>query len=1153
VVLVVLTAALYLIIAGWVALPSTALRAAALLSSSLGQEVTVGRLKLSGSILTAEGIVLRNPPGFGNGPLLKISTLTLAPDLAALLRGRRTFTLIRLEGAELDLRRDGRGTWNVNWLRRFAAGKPGGAEVILRRLHLRDSRLTVEGTPYSLPDLDLHDLATGGSLSSGITLLCRDPAGNPLSLTGTFRAGASPTADLTLSAPTFVPGALFPSLADRLQPLAGTRARLTAHLRFAQGTASLETALDLTGIALPGPGATLPASVRVKLSYVPAADRLSVTEARVSSGDWLQLTGTGQVAGLRSSRNFELELSAPQTDLARLLALIPPSRRLGVTASGTVGVGPLRIAGDRSGFRHAQGAITLRDIALSRDRQLLVAGLGGAARLAVRNGGLTLDGRISAERSRQLTLIRSVELPFQVTLPFLSMPLAVHLTGLHAETGFGSLGGDLHLQPGQTPAVKAQISFRADTPATLRRIFARTPLAVDQGGLAITLHAQGPALQEMRGELRATMNNLRSTLKGNPLAVDHGRVDTTLALAGRTASADGHVRVTGRYAGSALGGGCRVRLDGQRLELLAADLRYGQVQLEFPRLVAMLTGQSRDTPADYRSINVAVQDATLRYAHDLVGLASGNATLVLPRDNGPRRRGADGHLRINGLALRGHPLGSGEVAFRMDDAGFRAQATGTLLGGTFSADAARSPPDARAPLSLTLTFRDVEATGLPSLLPATLRFLPGKGRLGGTFTGRMMPEQGLTGTFRLTGDDLAVIRNGGRPVVSGLKLEATGSVAKEKVTLEKMTLQGSNGVVVSATGTAQDLGKPSRTLDLNLALAETPLNGILDQLVSFVPPALQESTAAGQASARATVALRGADALSVTGVLSLRNASLDLPGQKINISGATGAIPLSFRSPSPPEDKESTPAAITRARHASQLSALRTPASAQDHLTIDSVRLGAVALGTASFDLAADGSRLQILRCALGPFGGEIMGSGFLNLARGVYGTDLFIHDLSLRSLCDAFPNIKGYLSGRIDGYLALRGNKGGLAALSGILEFWARGDEREKMLVSREFLQKIAGKNLKGLFFQSDRPYDRGEILARLEEGFLTFDVLNISHTNLFGIRDLSVSVAEVQNRIALEHLLGAIRDAAARSKKPTGAGDATASPPETEFRWQE
>ena len=110
-------------------------------------------------------------------------------------------------------------------------------------------------------------------------------------------------------------------------------------------------------------------------------------------------------------------------------------------------------------------------------------------------------------------------------------------------------------------------------------------------------------------------------------------------------------------------------------------------------------------------------------------------------------------------------------------------------------------------------------------------------------------------------------------------------------------------------------------------------------------------------------------------------------------------------------------------------------------------------------------------------------------------------------------------------------------------------------MLVSKEFLQKLAGKKLRGFFFRNDRPYDQAEISATLEKGYLTFETLDISHTNLLGIRDLAVSVAPVQNRIALDHLLEAVKQAAARGKAATSTGEQPPAevPVSPEFKWEE
>ena len=121
-----------------------------------------------------------------------------------------------------------------------------------------------------------------------------------------------------------------------------------------------------------------------------------------------------------------------------------------------------------------------------------------------------------------------------------------------------------------------------------------------------------------------------------------------------------------------------------------------------------------------------------------------------------------------------------------------------------------------------------------------------------------------------------------------------------------------------------------------------------------------------------------------------------------------------------------------------------------------------------------------------------------------------------------------------------------------GFVDLWAHKGKDEKMLVSKEFLQKLAGKKLKGFFFQNDRPYSNGEISAYMESGYLTFEKMDISHKNILGMKDLSVSVAAVQNKIGLEHLFQVIREAAARGRVTTGGPPAEA-PVQTDLNWLE
>jgi hypothetical protein len=239
------------------------------------------------------------------------------------------------------------------------------------------------------------------------------------------------------------------------------------------------------------------------------------------------------------------------------------------------------------------------------------------------------------------------------------------------------------------------------------------------------------------------------------------------------------------------------------------------------------------------------------------------------------------------------------------------------------------------------------------------------------------------------------------------------------------------------------------------------------------------------------------------------------------------------------------------------LKQLRLNGQEGETITMGTASFGDLGIDSAKIQIKAAGGVTEITRLDSSLFGGAILGRGFLTAQNGIlYRGDMLLNGLSLQQLCKAFPAITGYISGKVDGIVSVQGNGRGLSELSGFTELWARAASDEKMLVSKEFLQRLSGKKLSGFFFSSDRAYDHAGIKASLEKGYLTFNALDISHTNFLGIRDLSVSIAPGQNRIAIDHLLNSIKNAAERGKNATGSQESdapAAAPSATEFKWDE
>src|SRR5208337_431927 len=131
---------------------------------------------------------------------------------------------------------------------------------------------------------------------------------------------------------------------------------------------------------------------------------------------------------------------------------------------------------------------------------------------------------------------------------------------------------------------------------------------------------------------------------------------------------------------------------------------------------------------------------------------------------------------------------------------------------------------------------------------------------------------------------------------------------------------------------------------------------------------------------------------------------------------------------------------------------------------------------------------------------------------------------------CNDIEPIKGYASGKLDGIAAFKGTGSNLTGLIGKADFWTYGDKSEKTMISRDFLQKVGGTSMKP--YMTDRDFDTGILSVYLEKGDIIFDKLEISNRNVFGMKDLSITVAPYNNRITIDALMWSLVEAAHRAK---------------------
>jgi hypothetical protein len=405
----------------------------------------------------------------------------------------------------------------------------------------------------------------------------------------------------------------------------------------------------------------------------------------------------------------------------------------------------------------------------------------------------------------------------------------------------------------------------------------------------------------------------------------------------------------------------------------------------------------------------------------------------------------------------------------------------------------------------------------------------------------------------ISGSDLALTGKNGRTLLTEGGLKLNGEWGDGNLLLREGKVIVGKEPAISLRGKITHAASSEREGEIALALPRVSLTALFDAFANILPRSLQEATAAGNVAADGKMRIKGKQA-AVTGEMTLEGGSLEVPGQKLSIVAINGAIPFSIDFSGKAVSKPPVKLSFSRENYPRLLPVMQQPVKGEHILTIGKIRFGTTEFATTTLAIRAGNGLTEISSLGSGLFQGALLGRAFFRYQGGVqYGADILVNDLSLREVCNSYPAIKGYLSGRVDGFVSLYGTEKGLNDIKGLVALWTRSSKNEKMLVSKEFLQKLAGKKIKGMFFQADRPFDRGEIGAYLEGGYLTFETLDISHTNFLGIRDLSVSVAPVQNKISLDHLLTTIKEAASRGKAATGGATPAEKPAGSEFKWEE
>ncbi len=1128
------------------------------LSEYSNLKITVAGLTMVGRTIYLNGIVIESPPGFRSRKMISARTISLTPDIISLIQGKRSLTRLEIIGLSLSAEKSSEGSWNFSpLLQRFTKKKemPSG-EIIIKQFSVQDASLQINGHTIKKLGLSLADFSTKGTTNSKLELSGKDTAGNPLRLTAAGHLGDNPVFHVTVDAPAVYLGPLQEILHSET-PL---------HLENAQGKLTLSVDLHNKILAIQAATAFKQLSFSFSEMNLPIAGHLDfearynfetdcaeLTRADLGVDNLMTIRASGSMQQVSKESAFTLQLTPEKTDLAALFSKLPEKGRRGISLSGEISSRGFQLKGNRSnGITAATGHLSLRKVALIQAKLLILTG--GAADISLRKTTQIwqLDGKIFTERQKDSPLIEALSLPFTALFSPGFKPTRAAAPTINAVvTGIPLRGSFQYLDSAAVPFTLR--CSATDVPLTLLNRFLAKKLETTRltsGKLAATAKITGTAPQKFSGKVALNLVSAAGTLSKSSISFKKAAIFSRVQRTKGFFSANGSLETSGgKLNDKPFSAKSGFTLRNRKVTLQKVLFTFASTQIQARKITGRLPIKGAGQHKDKIPLFVSLAGAEVR-SGDLA--ASGIAGQLNAQYNTadhtlPLVGTAD--ISVTSLAYRNQPVASCAAHLTTDGKYANAKIKGDSLGGTLSARVHTGIYSKAKETSFTVSLQKQKLQRLEGLLPGKVSPHIAAGMANVLFSGTYTQQSGIEGNSAVTGSNISLKGSSGKTLASGIAAAFDSTIRGKTLTVKKGILSFSGGPSLRIGGTVERFASVDRAGKLSFSMPSTTINSLLDVFANALPRNLQEASCEGSCSLAGFAEVQGSST-RVNGNLSLESASLEIPAQKLTVSGIAGSLPFSLEFPWQGVEPEHAPLSFSRGNYSRILEGLNRKSRSGNNITIGTIRFGALETGKLSLFCSASRGIMKVSSIELILYDGRLLGSGYLIL-KGTpeYGADFLLNDVSLKQFCDSFPSIKGYITGRVDGILSLKNSKGGLKELTGFVHLWARSGKGEEMLVSKEFLQKLAGKKLRGFFFRSDRPYDNGEISAYLLHNYLTFEKLDISHTNFLGMKDLSVSVAPVQNRIALDHLLESIRDAAARGK---GGGQGT-PPVQTDLKWLE
>jgi hypothetical protein len=341
---------------------------------------------------------------------------------------------------------------------------------------------------------------------------------------------------------------------------------------------------------------------------------------------------------------------------------------------------------------------------------------------------------------------------------------------------------------------------------------------------------------------------------------------------------------------------------------------------------------------------------------------------------------------------------------------------------------------------------------------------------------------------------------------------------------------GAGNISTHISGTVKRFREKDRFIKIKATLPEVKITDIRDSLWDTFPDSLLYAGLYGYISSDVSVDYNN-NKFKINGKLKLTDFKLEGENHEYSAGPVNGTIPVSFDTA---DDKQKTikiPSfELSEFDNLSNYYSQKNVTDDFSRITIGSFSYGFRLFENINIWINQKGNVLNIGRFSGNIFGGMLNGSAVIDISDGLYyRAGIILKGLSLTKLCEGIEPIKGYISGKVDGIANVKGSGTGISQLIGKADFWTYSTDNEKTKISREFLHKIGGPSLKT--YLGDRSFDKGIMSLYLQNGFVIFKELEISNRNFLGIKDLSIKVAPFNNKIAIDHLMWTITEAAQRA----------------------